>query len=309
MLLARKTPNIEQELYVNKKRLVTVAFISMLLMSLVNGIQLVNLAGANPTTFSNISLGTRLPDSNTKPPVVSILAPDNHTVYSTNTISLYVNVCAGEANNNYKYIDELYYTTDWQTNYTYIYESEPAKNVYSTEPTQFSTSLNLTGIPDGNHSLVVYTKERGAYPSHTEYKPPAVYIYFYLFEINGSSTVFFSVDTTAPRITVLSLEKQTFHTSNVPLEFTVNELTTQIEYSLDGKENATIAGNETLTNLPYGDHNIRVFATDEAGNTGTSETITFTVAVPFLTALVIASIITVASIGIVLLVYFKKRKH
>jgi hypothetical protein len=293
---------------VNKRSLVTAAFISILLMSPVAGIQFVNLARADATTFSNISLGTILPDSNTKPPVVSIFAPENHTIYSTNTISLSVNVSVGESRIDYKYIDEVYYTTDWQINNTYIYESEPTKNVYSTEPTQFSTSLNLTGIPDGNHSLVVYAKERGAYRSHYEYKPPVVYCYFYLFEIDGSSSVFFSVDTTAPRITVLSLEKQTFYTSSVPLNFTVNELTTQIKYSLDGQENATIAGNETLSNLPYGDHNIRIFATDEAGNTGASETITFTVAVPFLTALVIASVITVAVVGVGLLIYFKKRK-
>ena len=263
----------------NKKKIITSAFISIfLLISSVDGIQFVNLARADATTFSNISLGTILPDSNTKPPVVSIFAPENHTVYSTNTISLSVNVSVGESSTDYKYIDEVYYTTDWQINNTYIYESEPTKNVYSTEPTQFSTSLNLTGIPDGNHSLVVYAKERGAYPSHYEYKPPVVYSYFYLFEIDGFSTVFLTVDTTAPRITVLSLEKQTVYTSNVPLNFTVNELTAQIKYSLDGQENAIIAGNETLTDLPYGEHNIRIFATDEAGNTGTSETITFTVA-------------------------------
>jgi hypothetical protein len=309
-LLPRKQPNIKQELPVNKKRLVTAAFISILLMSQVAGIQFVNLARADATTFSDISLGTILPDSNTKPPVVSVFAPENHTVYATNTISLSVNVSVGESSTAYsKYIGEVYYKTDWQINNTYIYESNPTKSLYSTEPAQFSKTMNLTGIPDGNHSLVVYAKERGAYHSHSEYSPPVWYFYYYLFEIDGSSTVFFTVDTTAPRITVLSLEKQTFYTSSVPLNFTVNELTTQIKYSLDGQENATIAGNETLTNLPYGDHNIIVFATDEAGNTGASETITFTVAVPFLTALVIASVITVAVVGIGLLVYFKKRKH
>ena len=287
------------------------AFISIFLISAVAGIHFVNLARANPITFSDISLGTILPDSNTKTPVVSVFKPENFTIYPTNVISLSINVSVGESTTAYsKYVDEVYYKTDWQINNTYIYEFDPTKNVYSTEPAQFSKTLNLTGIPDGNHSLVVYAKERGSYYSHSDYKPPpnVFYNYYYLFEIDGSSTVFFTVDTTAPRITVLSLEKQTYYTSSVPLNFTVNELTTQIKYSLDGQENATIAGNKTLTNLPYGDHNIRIFATDEAGNTGASETITFTVAVPFQTTLVVASV-AVAVVGIGLLVYFKKRKH
>jgi len=48
---------------------------------------------------------------------------------------------------------------------------------------------------------------------------------------------------------------------------------------------------------------------DKAGIPGISETTNFTVAVPFLTALVIASMITVAGMGIGLLVYFKKFKY
>jgi hypothetical protein len=294
----------------NKKMLVTIAFTSILLMSPVAGIQFVNLARADATTFSDISLGTISPDSNTKPPVVSVFAPENLTIIPTNVISLSINVSIGESSTAYsKYIDEVYYKTDWQINNTYIYESNPTKSAYSTEPIQFSKMINLTGIPDGNHSLMVYAKERGAYYNHSDYSPPVWYFYYYLFEINGSSTVFFTVDTTAPRITVLSLANKTYFTSDVPLNFTVNEVTTQIKYSLDGQENVTIAGNETLTNLPYGEHNIRIFAMDEAGNTGASETITFTVAVPFLTELVIASVITVAVVGVGLLFYFKKRKH
>jgi hypothetical protein len=67
----------------------------------------------------------------------------------------------------------------------------------------------------------------------------------------------------------------------------------------------------TLSGLPNGDHNVTIYVTDEAGNTGVSETIYFTVDVPepFPTTLVIASVITVAIVCIGLLLYFKKRKH
>jgi hypothetical protein len=79
----------------------------------------------------------------------------------------------------------------------------------------------------------------------------------------------------------------------------------------------TIAGNITLTNLSYGEHNITLFVSDELGNTGASETVYFSVEAPqpepkpepFPTALVIASVITVSVVGIGLLVYFKKRKR
>jgi hypothetical protein len=54
---------------------------------------------------------------------------------------------------------------------------------------------------------------------------------------------------------------------------------------------------------------LTVYAKDEAGNVGASETILFTVNVPFPTTLVIASVSTVAVVGIGLLVYFKKRKR
>jgi hypothetical protein len=70
------------------------------------------------------------------------------------------------------------------------------------------------------------------------------------------------------------------YTPNISLNFTVNETVTQISYVLDGKENVTVASNTILTNLPYGEHNVTVYATDIAGNVGSSETVIFTVAKP-----------------------------
>jgi hypothetical protein len=95
------------------------------------------------------------------------------------------------------------------------------------------------------------------------------------------------------------------------LNFTVNEPVSQVSYSLDGQTNVSIIGNITLESLPYGEHNVTVYATDEAGNIG-SKTVFFTMIKPpesFPTVLVaIASIGLVAGIGAGLLVYFKKRK-
>jgi len=49
---------------------------------------------------------------------------------------------------------------------------------------------------------------------------------------------------------------------------------------LDGQENVTIAGNTTLVGLSSGVHNVTVYACDDAGNVGSLETLTFTVAKP-----------------------------
>lgn len=108
---------------------------------------------------------------------------------------------------------------------------------------------------------------------------------------------------------ITSPENRTYDTGIIPLNFTVNAVVSQITYSLDGEENATIAGNTTLTGLANGDHNITVYATDEAGNTVVSETMYFSVDVPFPTTMVIAPVGSVVFVGAGLLFYFKKRKR
>lgn len=120
-------------------------------------------------------------------------------------------------------------------------------------------------------------------------------------------------DITPPEVAVVSPENKTYEIFDVPLNFTINESVSQIKYSLNGEDNVTIAGNTTLANVTYGDHKVTVYATDNAGNTGASETITFTVSKPpepFPVAPVAAaSGVSVAIIGAGILLYFKKRKQ
>ena len=125
------------------------------------------------------------------------------------------------------------------------------------------------------------------------------------YDCEGNVSVIF--DTIPPKVSILSLENKTYSADSIQLNFTTSEQVSQIVYSLDGQENVTINGNTTLTGLSEGDHNLTVYATDKAGYVG-SETIYFRIA--FLpTTLVIASVVTVAVVGIGLLVYFKKRKR
>jgi hypothetical protein len=116
------------------------------------------------------------------------------------------------------------------------------------------------------------------------------------------------VDTVAPRVSLLSPVAMDFDAANVPLDFTVDERFSRLTYSLDGNDNVTVAGNVTLHGLANGDHDIRVYAWDEAGNVGASEPVTFTIAT-FPTTIVVASTLLAVIIGVVLLVYFKKQRN
>jgi N-acetylneuraminic acid mutarotase len=117
----------------------------------------------------------------------------------------------------------------------------------------------------------------------------------------------FGYGTTPPVIDVASPVNQAYNASSVSLDFSLNKPAVWMGYSLDGRDNVTVNGNTTLERLSNGLHNVTVYARDNLGNTGISETISFNVAVPFPITTVVASVITVAIVIIGLLVYFKKR--
>ena len=117
-------------------------------------------------------------------------------------------------------------------------------------------------------------------------------------------------------ITILSPINQKYNVTDIPLNFTVSERVSKLTYSLDGQAKVTISGNTNLTGLSGGSHNLTVYATDLSGNTGTSETIYFTIAeepkpepFPATSIMALAVIAAVAVIGVGLVVYFKKSKH
>jgi hypothetical protein len=126
--------------------------------------------------------------------------------------------------------------------------------------------------------------------------------------------------TIPPVVTVISPRNKTYNTSDVSLTFAVNKPTSLLEYSLDGLQNVAITGNTTLNGLSNGAHNLTVYATDAAGNTAASETITFTITKeaetpqppseePFPTAysMGIVALMIIALLGSI--VYILKRKH
>jgi len=116
-------------------------------------------------------------------------------------------------------------------------------------------------------------------------------------------------DSIVPEVSVLSPENKTYYTTDIQLNLIVNEPDLWMRYNLDHENITEISGNTTITGLSLGLHNITVYATDDAGNTVTCQTIHFKVEEPFPTTLVVASATAMAVVSIGLLVYFKKRKH
>jgi N-acetylneuraminic acid mutarotase len=150
----------------------------------------------------------------------------------------------------------------------------------------------LVGLSAGLHNVTVYATDAAG-------------------NTGTSETIYFTVDDTAPVVSVLEPENRTYKAAEIPLNFTVNEKVSRMEYSLDSQPNIPITGNTTLTGVSNGAHNITVYAQDIAGNIGSSETLYFSVDAPepFPTTLVATSGVVVAIVGVGLIVYFKKRKH
>jgi hypothetical protein len=114
-------------------------------------------------------------------------------------------------------------------------------------------------------------------------------------------------DFSPPVISIPSPKSKTYDTSDISLNFTINEPASWMGYSLDGHDNVTITENATLSGLSKGAHNITVYAKDIAGNIGASETIYFTIVDRFPVEWIVASVIIVAVVGVGLLFRFKKQ--
>jgi hypothetical protein len=157
-------------------------------------------------------------------------------------------------------------------------------------------SVTLPELSDGPHTISVYVTARMSIG----------------FSYWDSETVHFTVETTTPKIKVLSPINQAYTETSVPLMFTVDK-TNWTGFSVDGKENNTISGNFTLYGLPNGLHNLTVYANDTYGNMGKSETISFATAVAepeFFPVVPVAAVflVVVALVAAGLLVYYKRKR-
>jgi hypothetical protein len=154
------------------------------------------------------------------------------------------------------------------------------------------TGVDVNGDGIGDTPYVINADNQDRYPLMNPWDPVIPY------------------DTEPPRISILSPENKICNESSVPLTFLIYEPASSMSYSLDGQDNITIIGNSTISDLTNGLHNVSVYVKDMCGNVGASETVSFSVEVPFPVAPVTAtSVAIVAVVGVGLLVYLKKRKR
>ncbi len=95
-----------------------------------------------------------------------------------------------------------------------------------------------------------------------------------------SQTVSFTVDSTEqyviPKVTIQSPISQTYNTTQITLNFTVDQRVSWTAYSIDGSENKTAVSNLALF-LDSGTHQLTVYAGDIVGGEGGSATVAFNV--------------------------------
>jgi len=226
-----------------------------------------------------------------------IESPVENTIYSNGTIEAIFNVTAeGPSFINgqplAKNLLSTFYKGDWM--------QKPTWCPWSSQSNEFHTcNFSITGIPSGQHTVEFTGHATGN------------------FVLANGSGVAYSLEKTVslkifvianPAIELSSPQNANYTTSSFPLNFTVDHSVTKIVYILDGQKSIPISGNTTVTNLPNGRHNVTVYATNEFGYTGVSNTLFFDVnaSEPFPVVSVIAVSAIAVVVGASLLVYFKK---
>ena len=280
-----------------KKQLVTIALTSVLLVIALGG-GCFKLVQANP--YASFYLFESVPPpAGAVPLTISISSPQSDAVYRANDVTVSFNVDT-QGTSIYT-IYEVSFTASWLQEPVIIFK----QNSHSPEfPKSCSYNETFWDMPDGEYSVVITARGGGSYEDRT----PVDYFWgtVYGYDMTSTEVVNFTV-ATPPRVTILSLENATYNSSNVPLNFTVDKTFSQISYVLDGQKNTTMNGNITLTELSNGYHNVTVYATDETGNTGVSETVYFSVDVPFpVVTMAAASTVVAVAVGAGLLLYHKK---
>jgi hypothetical protein len=193
----------------------------------------------------------------------------------------------------------------------YSVDDEPANTIKeisgpSSIPYRFNSLIDISNLSNGTHEIEIMAS----------FVVDVNNLFVPTYNFSSAPILFSVFRNQPPNISLVSPENKTYYQSTISLNFTLDEPTSKIDYSVDGQNNVTINGNTTLTDLSIGEHNCTVYATDVEGNIGASETITFTVSKPeqpepepFPTTLVIASVISVVVVGAGVLVYFKKRER
>jgi hypothetical protein len=256
----------------------------IVLLSLLIVSHAISLGSANPWTFSK----QINPPSDAIPPIISITSPQNNNSYS-GTFNISFTIKPARYSGFTPDIIDISYSID--------NESVTVPHYVGYLPSQFNFSFVAPILTGGNHTLIV--KSTGI-----EFQ-----LYGSYFFMEGLSQVYF-VTHEAPSIELLTDQSGNMTFSSFPLNFTVDQPTSWLGYSLDNLANVTVGGNATLTGLNAGNHSLLIFGNNTFGDMAKSVTINFTAKEPetSLALTVIAPVIFASIISLGLLVYFGRRK-
>ncbi len=251
------------------------------------GNNFINLTKARSVTYQTIP-----PPPGASPPILSIQTPKNNTIYNVNNVTINFNVSLLQGL-GISSITKVTYNTTWLDKRVYVHQRSSNQ-----DSNLFVNCSDSYIVPDGNHTITINTFGSGVING---------YFSSSLFDMSTNAVIHFTVDTTSPKVSVLSLENMTIDSSDVSLNFSLSEKASLVRYSLDGQKKLILYGNVTLTGLFNGRHNITVYAWDVAGNLGVSKTVFFDVNKPdpFPTTFVVVSIIIGVLAGVGITLYFK----
>ena len=227
-----------------KKITVPALILTLLFSALAGSLLIVNLGMADPFPFPP-------PDLPEVSIAVQSVAYDEGSVSLTFTANIVSNFDNGlyslDTNNRF------YFFLDSRDDYVVF---NPASNgsFYSYKIGRF--------LSDGQHAVWVRT---------------AVSINDLWYWTGISNVVSLTVDTTIPKVSILSPEPKEYNVSEVPLLFTLSEPASEMVYCLDGEGNVTLTNNATLAGLAVGRHSFVLYVTDAAGHVGKSEVRVFDV--------------------------------
>lgn len=163
-------------------------------------------------------------------------------------------------------------------------------------PYQITGQTKLPELAEGQHIIKVYSELKMSN-----------------YVVSDEEEISFTIDDeTAPAILDFSIKNTTYTQTDLPLNFKLDQSVQWIAYCLDGQENITITGNSTLSSNA-GSHQLKVYATDYAGNCGASETIYFeiteTLPLPSATSISTIAIIIIGLGSITYFIRHKMKKH
>ena len=180
---------------------------------------------------------------------------------------------------------------------------------------------SLSGLGEGYHTIMIRVLS------------PPDYDISYL-AVNGSNpldhfyfenSVLYGIDITNPSIGNISIKDTINFKNDLELNCTIDEPFSWIAYCLDNQANVTIETNPqynyafddssngtlqvstNLTNITEGSHSLTIYVKDIAGNTGVSQTVTFTV-VRLEPYIIIIVVLTSVAAIVALLVRKRRRK-